>query len=133
GLTGSDPVATIHTGNNVRLAALTNTQGSVAQRNSGQFLHVEVARHIREDELLYREAATVLGAIDSNTLSARSVPIVTRNRFIPSQIVTPVGLNQTIGDSQYASPSDHGHPWSNSDNTAGNNFIATRNSINSGN
>lgn len=132
-LTGTSPSVTIHTGNNVQLAAVTNTQGDVAWRNNGQFIHVEIAEHIRLNDTELRELGTVLGSIQANTLSARSVPVITRNRFYPGQKVLSVGVSQAIGDDPRALPADHRHPWSDSDQIAGNNYIATRNSDNSGN
>lgn len=132
-LTGTAITAEVKNGSNVVLAALTNTSGEVAKVNNGQFTHIEVAEYIRNDLTLLRELGVVIGSIDTSLLSSRSVPLVTRNKFVPDQIITPTSLAQTIGDSRVAANIEHAHPWTPSDAIAGNNYIATRNSINDGN
>jgi len=132
-LVGTDIIAEVHNGSNVVLAALTNTFGLVAESNQGQFTHIETAEYIRNDLSLLREMGVVIGSINTKLLSARSTPLVTRNKYIPSQIVNSVGLSQRIGDSKRAAAADHRHPWSNDDQVGGPDFFAARNSLNTGN
>lgn len=133
GLTGTDIVAEVHNGSNVVLAALTNLFGLMAQENLGQFVHVEISSSIRNDVIQYQKLATILGSINYGELSGRSVPIITRNKFIPDQVVLSVGLSQAVGDSPYGANALHRHPWSNDDQIAGGHYIASRNSENTGN
>ena len=132
-LTGTAITAEVHNGSNVVLAALTNTFGGVAEANQGQFTHVEISESIRTDLIKAQKIGVVIGSINTPILSARSVPLVTRNKFIPDQVIESVGLSQSIGESKRAANADHRHPWANSDSVAGPHYFATRNLQNTGN
>ena len=132
-LTGTSIVAEVRNGSNVVLAALTNTFGLVAESNQGQFTHIETAEYVRNDLALLREMGTVIGSINTVALSGRSTPLITRNKFIPNQVINSVGLSQRIGDDKRAANADHRHAWSNSDTVAGNHYFAMRNDVNTGN
>ena len=132
-LTGTGITADVYNGSNVVLAALTNTFGGVAENNQGQFTHIEISETVRNSLTLARKIGVVIGSINTPVLSGRSTPIVTRNKFIPSQIVESVGLSQAVGDSRRAANADHRHPWANSDSVAGPHYFATRNLPNTGN
>lgn len=120
-------------GSNVGLAAVTNSQARDTQSNGLSFIHLEVSTTYRFDEALRNKLVDVMAGINLPQLAAASFPAAARPGDNPSNSPAAVGRGLRTGNSKVWSPSDHVHPWSNSDFEAGNNYIAGRNSNNSGN
>lgn len=120
-------------GSNVGLAAVTNGQARAAQEEGYTFIHLEVSSTYRFNETLRNKFVDVMDGVNFPKLAAASFPAAARPGDRPSNAPVAVGRGLRTGRSKVWSPSDHVHPWSNSDFDAGDNYIAGRNSNNSGN
>lgn len=120
-------------GSNVGLAAVTNSQARDIQSNGHTFIHLEVSSTYRFNDELREKLIGIMAGLNLPQLASASFPAAARPGDNPSNAPAAVGRGLRTGNSKVWSPSDHVHPWSNSDFEAGANYIAGRNNINSGN
>ncbi len=128
---GAAPV--ILTANGTALTAQSNTQGDIAEAAGTTFLHLELSETVRNSATLSAKVVKALTAINLPLLAAAALPAGAESGHSTSQAPQSVVRAATTGVSPYWMRADARIPWSPTDATAGNSYIAARSSSNSGN
>ena len=130
---GTTPTARTLIADDTLLVANTNEQGDVAEANGAIFIHVEVSNTVRDTVSLSTKYVSAVTGMNIPLISSANMPALAEAGHSPSQTPIAVGRASITGSRNYAANAGHSHAWSSSNTTAGNNYIAVRNSSNTGN